>query len=132
MEEPIKLKGKILSFLGLLSISLLTLFFTNVIQMVTVSGQSMYPTYDNGDKLLINKTVDYEDLEDGAVIIIDTSDFLSCDYIIKRYVKELSTDAEMYVLGDNSDNSLDSRYFGTVSKDKLIGVVINSKENQYK
>lgn len=62
--------------------------------------------YINGEK--INEEYGYG----------DTSDF---------YLEELNSnkvpDNHYFVLGDNRNNSLDSRYFGCISKDKIIGSV---------
>lgn len=62
--------------------------------------------YINGEK--INEEYGYG----------DTSDF---------YLEELNLnkvpDNHYFVLGDNRNNSLDSRYFGCIPKDKIIGSV---------
>lgn len=65
--------------------------------------------------------------KDKDVIILDTSKIPEFEHdvpeIIKRYYADKSTDG-YYVLGDNTDASYDSRYFGETPKDAFVGVVL--------
>lgn len=111
--------------LGLiLAIILLTNF-----GVTTVGGRSMNPTLADGDLLLVSFTATPKD---GDMIILDTSDMEgwnnSSTQIVKRYYAEYSTDG-YYVLGDNPDHSYDSRHFGEIDKDRLVGVVVCDLSN---
>ena len=97
---------------------------TNVFSFGTVQGTSMIPTLNDGDMIISIKHVTPKD---GDIIVIDTSKLP--DYknnsatIIKRYYADKSTDG-YYVLGDNSQVSYDSRYFGEVPKEAVKCVTL--------
>lgn len=121
-----------------------------------VQGQSMFPTLEDKEKLLLSKkkTPDRFDLlvfdEDDSYLIKrviglpgDTIDVregkltvngeameepyldkaLSREYRDSSFHVKVAEDS-YYVLGDNRDNSVDSRDFGQVKKDQVIGVPI--------
>ena len=73
------------------------------------------------------------EIKDGKVIIydpgllpqvLDESSYLSLGLITLGDVKVTLEEDEYFVLGDNRDFSLDSRRFGPLSQDKIIGRVI--------
>lgn len=102
-----------------------------------VEGESMYPTLKEGETLRamrLNK-VDKRFLIPGMIYVFHIYD---CDkengkpyYFIKRldhiYVKP-NGEIMCYFLGDNSDNSNDSRHFGYVSASNVIAMVLNKLE----
>ena len=89
-----------------------------------VQGTSMEPTLNDGDIVILSK---YITPKDGDIITIDTSKVPkydnTSDSIIKRYYADKSTNG-YYVLGDNTEKSYDSRYFGEVPKDAVDAVVL--------
>ena len=125
---------------------------TYIITPVKVDGTSMYPTLSNNEILILkkyDKSYDRFDIvvfkrENSKLIkrIVglpgDTIEYKNNKlYINGNYVKEdfehentddftYSTtipDGYYYVLGDNRENSLDSRYFGPISKEDITGIV---------
>ena len=147
-------------------IPLVVLFFvalhdwkTNTIINTIVDGNSMSPSFNNGE--FITVTTVYPRLIRNDVVLIKNEEgliikrlmFLPGDkfWIVKygvdwtytpddlaeellklnifeqRYVK-LKYD-EVWVQGDNSTNSYDSRNFGPVQVDDIIGVVVPWREN---
>lgn len=103
----------------------------NVYSPYVIMGQSMEPSYHQGE-VVMTEPVSEELLKSGAVVIVSREPYKK---IIKRIVGvpgdtvmvegkpyELKP-GEYYVLGDNSDASYDSRYFGPVEESDIKGIV---------
>ncbi|MBG0788070.1 MAG: signal peptidase I [Anaerolineaceae bacterium] len=130
----------------------LTLGFLFLFKIIIVSGYSMAPTYHNGQILLMNKLA--ANYQFGDVIVLEQKDQdnyvkrligLPGDVIrlesgrILRNGIELSPytcdeeaaityvlkENEYFVIGDNFKDSIDSRHFGPVSRDDLLGKIIS-------
>jgi signal peptidase I len=85
----------------------------------------MTPTLVKGDVILISKLaydifgIDYKSPEPSNIITFEYNDEL----LIKR-VKDVSSEGNVFVLGDNADNSVDSRDFGYIDYDNVDGRAI--------
>lgn len=98
------------------------IFISLQFRVIIVDGNSMNPTLKNGDIGIVHIT---QDIKDKDIIMLDTADAgIGADIIIKRYVDNLSTTSEVYVLGDNTENSKDSADFGRLSRSSVIGNLI--------
>jgi nickel-type superoxide dismutase maturation protease len=85
---------------------------------VRVIGDSMLPTLHSGDLLLIKKAGPVAVGNLVAVQVDPASDQL----MIKRVV---DNEAELYWLsGDNVKISKDSRSFGWISQEQIVGIVL--------
>jgi len=118
------------------------------VKTVIVSGQSMMPTLDSGKKVVVSKAYWLVGpIQDGNIVVIKQGEGAG-DYIIKRVYKmageivdtfnvpgdtPLSSlgrdgykvpDGHVYVLGDNRSISEDSRKFGPVETNQIIGKVV--------
>lgn len=114
---------------------------------VQVSGVSMLPTFKDGQRVFVSRAYwAIGGIHDGDVVVI--RDDGPTGYIIKRvhrmagelvewrYQPENTPvsyppkdsyrvpEGTVYVLGDNRDQSEDSRKFGPVPLDKIIGKVV--------
>lgn len=91
------------------------------VDIVQVDGASMQPTINDGDYVIIND----EEIKEGDVVVIhvDCKYGFSSEYIIKR-VWDIDENGNIYVLGDNYKNSLDSRTVGYLPGDIILGKVI--------
>ena len=93
----------------------------NFLQMVKVSGDSMLPTLKSGQRILFIKAFRPGKNLVGKVVLIarlnanGQRDF----YQVKR-VKEFK-DGKFFVVGDNESQSTDSRSFGYLTSDEIIG-----------
>lgn len=101
----------------LFSILIVSLAFFRPIQ---VKGVSMQPTLNDGQFLILN-TLD-KNVEIGDIVVIKPLICAGGTYIIKR-VTNIEND-KVFVEGDNKDHSLDSRTFGWIRKDAIMGVII--------
>jgi signal peptidase I len=118
--------------------------------VVTVQGQSMSPTYQHGDRVLVRRRRPHDGRRVGEVVVVDlparlrpvpdgtsAEDSLRNRRVIKR-VAAVAGDPVPFpiegsepvvpagclvLLGDNPDSSGDSRMFGYVGADDVVGVV---------
>lgn len=132
----------------------LVCFIFNYVGLAVVSGSSMEPSYHDGDLLFINKTGLYELRRGDIVLIPDENGDVMVKRIVglggeyieakdgivyidgvelnEPYLTESTDDMEgtyvdtgsFFVMGDNRDNSYDSRILGSIPKDEIIGEVI--------
>ncbi|MBR1413456.1 MAG: signal peptidase I [Bacilli bacterium] len=139
----------------LIAILIVVLIRSFIITPVKVSGQSMYPTFEGSEILLLNKL---SDIDRYDVVVLKRAS--NSDHLIKRvyglpgenikvkdnkvYIdgKAIADDYgygvtndfaevklgkdEYFVLGDNRIISLDSRSIGAVKKDNISGRIIYS------
>lgn len=125
------------------------LSFVFLCEIVLVAGESMQPTYDNGDIVIVADK--YYRVERNDVVIAEAHG----DTVIKRIVgvagdQVVSERGRLYIngekvaittstrfdspitipegyfflLGDNVDNSLDSRVYGLISENDIKGRVL--------
>ena len=132
-----------------------------VVSITQVVGNSMSPTLENGEVLILNKAkyrlsevkrgdiiaFTYEDtkylikrvigLPGDYVSIKDNKVYINGKYYVEDYLKNVDTpnfeltelgytkvpENMYFVLGDNRDNSLDSRKIGLVNKSDIIGEI---------
>jgi signal peptidase I len=92
--------------------------------VVTVSGISMRPTFQPGDRVLLRR-VPGRALRCGQVVVVAAPPYDSGNrkWLIKR-VSALPGDGTVFVLGDNPAASGDSRLHGYLPVDRVLGVVV--------
>ncbi|MFN8138519.1 MAG: signal peptidase I [Fimbriimonadales bacterium] len=143
--KPKKRRGLINLFsVVLLLVLLFLVFFYQNFQTVQVSGESMLPTFHNGQRILICKALWLVGpLQKRDIVVIKGE--AAGEYIVKRvaylegdevdYVNQPSNwdasqgkfvvpNGTVYVLGDNEEVSEDSRIFGPVSLSRVVGKVL--------
>ena len=84
-----------------------------------IEGNSMRPSYSDGD-IVYFRAVKRSKIKQGEAVLF-RHPFQSI-LVIKR-IAEVTEDGSCYVLGDNQLESSDSRSFGRVSTDRILGVV---------
>jgi len=131
MNEEIKAKNEVWEFVKFAVIALLVVLPIRmwIAQPFIVHGSSMVPTFESGDYLIIDEiTYQFRGPERGEVIVFRYPQNPS-QFFIKR-VAGLPGETingtklpqnEYYVLGDNTFASSDSRYWGPVKSNLIIG-----------
>lgn len=84
-----------------------------------VEGDSMLPILADGDEVLVNS---YSSIDVGDIVIAKNPQDEDIT-IIKRVAGRYDRDC-FSLLGDNPEESIDSRHFGLVEKPLLVGRVV--------
>ena len=82
------------------------------------------------DSLYIKRVIaipgDHLEIHDGNVYIngeLQYEDYIKSGAITEGYVNLVIPEGQVFVMGDNRENSSDSRYFGTVNIEEVTGEV---------
>ena len=90
----------------------------------TVAGPSMQPTLEQGDRVIVDRwTFRHRAPRVGEVVVLLVPGQLGAA-AVKRVTAVDTSGQTLEVLGDNRDLSLDSRSFGRVPRDQVLGRVV--------
>jgi len=96
--------------------------------VVTVRGESMTPTYQPGERLLVRRT---RKVRRGECVVFAEAPqqalALPAGWIVKRAVAVPGDGlpaGQVAVRGDNPERSFDSRHFRPITTDRVLGVVL--------
>lgn len=105
---------------------------TLVVEAYEIKGASMDPTFQSGHRVIVAKVL--IEIERGDIIVFHAPD--SSKTLVKRViglpgdkydmhglVRTLKAN-EYFVQGDNTHDSHDSRFFGPIKEDMIIGEVV--------
>ena len=81
-----------------------------------VNGDSMSPCLKNSEEILIKQS---KNLKIGDVVLANHP-FKKSVKILKR-ISEIDTNGKCFLIGDNPNESTDSRTFGAISLNEILG-----------
>ncbi len=87
-----------------------------------IEDRSMEPAFKSGDYVIINKLAYAFSTPSKGDVIVFNHPKEKNRFLIKRISLVTKSD-ELYVVGDNKNFSQDSRHFGSIKKDLIIGKV---------
>ncbi len=91
-----------------------------------ISGNSMAPFYCDGDIVSVDLSA-YRDHEiNVGDIVLAAHPYIRNHYIVKK-VTEVAEE-KVFLLGINQEESTDSRHFGKISKEKIIGKILSKEK----
>jgi signal peptidase I len=91
---------------------------------VVVEGDSMHPAYSEGDRLLINRWAYCRRSPVASEIVVLRDPEQNGRLLVKRVAFDVERGGGVYVLGDNATASRDSRHFGAIPREAILGRVI--------
>ena len=117
--------------LTILTISVVVMIILYFFPIVTICGNSMYPTYKDGEKILSTRLFFLDNLKVGDVVIFTppSKTHNEVQFVIKR-VQHINDEGKFFFVGDNLSGSYDSRDYGYVDKSHLISKAIKSRPKQ--
>lgn len=89
-----------------------------------VVGQSMLPLLQQGEEILMNPSAYCKSQPQINDVVVINHPHNAQLTIVKR-VTGVATDGGYFLSGDNPEASTDSRQWGTVDQEKIIGKVTN-------
>ena|SRR5215213_6727939 len=89
-------------------------------EIFLVQGDSMLPILKDGDVVLVNP---YAAPQTGDIVLA-RHPFKKSVRIIKR-IKEISPEGRYFLVGDNAEESTDSRSFGTIPAKDILGKAVS-------
>ena len=98
--------------------------------VIQVCGDSMYPTYRDGEFIVGTRLYRKRNLKKGDVILYRSP--TDENRIVIKRVDRSTVDFNnlyFYCLGDNKENSYDSRMYGFISSKSLVCKVIDQRRN---
>lgn len=88
-----------------------------------IQDKSMEPTFKSGDYVIVNKLAyKFGKPSRGDVVVIKHP--VEKDKFLLKRVSVITNSNKFYVVGDNRDFSQDSRHFGAVDKELIVGKVL--------
>ena len=87
-----------------------------------IEDRSMEPTFKSGDYVIVNKLAYIFGIPSKGDVIVFNQPKEKNRFLIKRIALVNNSD-EYFVIGDNKNFSQDSRHFGSIKKNLIIGKV---------
>ena len=116
----------------LLIVVLIVLIINHLFPVIQVIGDSMFPTYIDGEYLFGTRVFRKSTLKEGEVIIYRSP--TEEDRVVIKRIDSILKDSQggyhYYCLGDNAECSYDSRNYGYVPSKNVVCKVVNQRRKQ--
>lgn len=89
-------------------------------------GRSMNPTLKDGEVVLVDRDAEIK----AGDIVVAKHPIEQISEVVKR-VKSINERGHYFLIGDNSDNSTDSRDYGAVTREYIKGKVV-ARMNEFR
>lgn len=87
-----------------------------------IIGNSMLPLLKPGDEILLNSNAYRQCLPQISDIVVTINPHQSNLIVVKR-ITAIEPDGNLFLMGDNLRESTDSRHWGSVNPEEIIGKV---------
>jgi signal peptidase I len=119
------MKIKDILFSVIVAICLVLFIKHFIVDIRMVSSDSMSPTLKKGELVVISKLAyDIFGFEYKQELPNDIVTFHKDDELLVKRISYISLDDSLFVIGDNSEISEDSRTFGLISSNSVSGKII--------
>ena len=92
-----------------------------------VEGFSMMPEFKHRELFFVRRNYS---LKEGKVYLIKVEDFVAIKRLKQIGLNQRTAEVKLWFLGDNLEDSIDSRYWGWIERDKVIGEVYHIWRNK--
>lgn len=114
-------------FFILLAICLVIVLILTFFPVVQICGYSMFPTLTDGEFYMSRRVFRKSKCKVGKIYVYRPPyEGREENYVIKRLAD--IKDGKYFFLGDNADDSYDSRYYGYVDSKNVVAELITRKE----
>lgn len=97
----------------------MALVFTGDLRKYICEGESMYPTLSDCEVVLVDRNAH---ISVGDIVVAKHP--IEQDTELVKRVESINKDGNYFLVGDNLENSNDSRHFGAIARDYIKGKAV--------
>lgn len=112
----------------LIIIGIILIYFL-FFRVIEINGVSMFPTYKHGEYSVVTRVFNGHKFQVGNIYVYKNGDRHVCKRLVEIKMPEVGKDKLLYFLGDNTDDSYDSRHYGYVKEHEIKYRFFKSREN---
>lgn len=113
--------------LVVLGICLALFIFLFFFPVVKICGYSMFPTLTDGEFYLSKRVLNKSKCTVGDIYVFRPPYYSEEEKFVIKRLADIK-DGKYFFLGDNAEDSYDSRYYGYVNSDNVVAQLITRKE----
>ena len=118
-------------FIALVILVIVLALLYYLFPLITVCGDSMFPTYHDGEIILGTRVYRKKHLKVGDVVLFYPPYDNDGERVVIKRISDVNVEGNrMFCLGDNPPESYDSRAYGYVSLDSLVCKVVRQRKQK--